>query len=889
MATTEQSAALPSVHVPVSLFISGDALAHTFQRFPGQTHDAALATTQAEIGTDVPVDAALEAKLKNPGVTPVQSCQMLATAGKYDNIVLELTNAQWRERWERLCLLQSLESEPDRSFGAPELPRSSSRAVLFSGPAPSELLRTEAEQWRADPHFQRAELNVTHLDEPRSVTLMLSQWLELDSPDEGVRFDSELALRQEFQYAAYLGVQHVVLPAPSSSPDRRPFLADYARAVRDCLAGIAGAASATGPTMKVSVRMPVSSPHILATMLMRQATRTPNGAHAMPAAAYLRTNDNWAWETWEALQNFTGYNAQLHVALDLSMPLPPSASMQRWTAEPVSMLWLPSSSFLANAKGYPVLSKSAQGLIRRLLRRKPTVVLSDITTPPPQHTRGGPTAYLQYIRHLEHTLPEPDATEAFAQGYGDLLQVPLQPMSENLGGSTYDVFESDPVKYDLYEEAIYQALVDRASLGTTTQIWVVGAGHGMLVARSLAAAERASRAVHVTALEKNPGACIGLQDRQLIEWGDQVTVVQGDMRTLPPPSGSARADIVLSELLGSLGDNELAPECLDGAMRFLKPNGISIPSAYTAHIAPITAPKLYAKLHNATQAAQPHAQPGVGMGELSARKGFDTPYVVLLQSSNLLSSTQKDAALPRIQPCWRFEHGPLEDSGLVCAPNGLPCTDGHNMRTSVNTFFVSHAGVCHGLVGYFEAQLYKDITLSTVPDDARKTPDMVSWFPTFFPFREPLYVPPHAEIQVHLWRLTDKDKVWYEWCAEVFLLTTSPALAAQVTGADSILFSPAPDHSVFSNAAHTPMVPGAARFGDGNVGLGLGLSPNATPTRVQHITNVLDASPNVTLDSVTSPSMPAPHIAAERLARIKTGETPLMNAGARGSWLTIGT
>lgn len=29
-------------------------------------------------------------------------------------------------------------------------------------------------------------------------------------------------------------------------------------------------------------------------------------------------------------------------------------------------------------------------------------------------------------------------------------------------------------------------------------------------------------------------------------------------------------DILVSELLGSFGDNELSPECLDGAMRLLK-------------------------------------------------------------------------------------------------------------------------------------------------------------------------------------------------------------------------------------------------------------------------------------------------------------------------------
>ena len=31
-----------------------------------------------------------------------------------------------------------------------------------------------------------------------------------------------------------------------------------------------------------------------------------------------------------------------------------------------------------------------------------------------------------------------------------------------------------------------------------------------------------------------------------------------------------QADILVSELLGSFGDNELSPECLDGAQTFLK-------------------------------------------------------------------------------------------------------------------------------------------------------------------------------------------------------------------------------------------------------------------------------------------------------------------------------
>lgn len=34
--------------------------------------------------------------------------------------------------------------------------------------------------------------------------------------------------------------------------------------------------------------------------------------------------------------------------------------------------------------------------------------------------------------------------------------------------------------------------------------------------------------------------------------------------------GTEKADILVSELLGSIGDNELSPECLDGAQSLLK-------------------------------------------------------------------------------------------------------------------------------------------------------------------------------------------------------------------------------------------------------------------------------------------------------------------------------
>lgn len=315
--------------------------------------------------------------------------------------------------------------------------------------------------------------------------------------------------------------------------------------------------------------MPVSSPHGLGEALSRSSG---SSASAMTAAANLRSEDDWAWETWDTIRNLCSYTSRLSLVLDLTFPLPGPNSLSRWASEPVSSIWISSGSFLSNAKGYPVLSKAAQGLLRTLLPRRPNLTLFNVHNPPPTHTRGGPSAYLQYIRHLERTAPPEKPVEVFARGYSDWLQAPLQPLMDNLEGGTYDTFERDPVKYALYEEAVYLALKDRPATAAPAKIWVCGAGRGPLVTRCLQAAERAKRAIRVVALEKNPGALIILQDKRLNEWGEnRVEIKFGDMRTFDPPRDEKdKADIVVSELLGSFGDNELSPECLDGGMRFAK-------------------------------------------------------------------------------------------------------------------------------------------------------------------------------------------------------------------------------------------------------------------------------------------------------------------------------
>ena len=389
----------------------------------------------------------------------------------------------------------------------------------------------------------------------------------------------------------------------------------------------------------------------------------------------------------------------------------------------------------------------------------------------------GPTPHLDYLRKLQQEQPPKTVLQRFGSGYQDYLQSPLQPLSDNLESITYEVFEKDPAKYDLYYQAIAQALRDWRDQGKSTSgpdgrvvVAVVGAGRGPLVTKALLASGSENVPIDMWAVEKNPNAFVLLQRHNEETWDSCVNLVNSDMRSWkgplrkaatpplgysglwPPPrdqdgdgifsqtqSSTAahstaqaaqhgRIDILISELLGSFADNELSPECLDGILPLLNPvHGISIPASYTAFLTPIAAPKLHADILARTA---------------TDREAPNTPYVVMLHAIDHLSNTSRTnstpsttakpsvpVAVPNILPVWSFSHGPTES---------LPASSDntHNTRHARLTFNLRDRAVCHGLAGYFEATLYPGVELSTNPTNMNeKSPEMMSWFPIFFPLK----------------------------------------------------------------------------------------------------------------------------------------------------------
>lgn len=314
---------------------------------------------------------------------------------------------------------------------------------------------------------------------------------------------------------------------------------------------------------------------------------------------------------------------------------------------------------------------------------------------------------------------------------------------DNLESSTYEVFEKDPVKYDQYRKAIKLCLSTKHTARTAEDpviLMVVGAGRGPLVTASLQAAKSAG-VVHIKiyAVEKNVNAIVTLELLNRTKWiQDDVTIVSSDMREWNAPH---QADVIVSELLGSFGDNELSPECLDGAMRFLKKDsGVSIPANYTSYLAPVSSQKLFNEV-----VAQSNLEK-----DKPKEEAFEMPYVVRLHNFDELAEPK---------PVFTFVHPTADD----VKEGGNSSNNVHlrNSRYIELSFDIKADTTVHGFSGYFECELFNGVSISILP--RTHSPGMFSWFPIFFPLVTPLQVRAGDRLAVNMWRICSNRKVWYEW------------------------------------------------------------------------------------------------------------------------------
>ncbi|KAF4701675.1 Protein arginine N-methyltransferase 5 [Perkinsus olseni] len=476
-----------------------------------------------------------------------------------------------------------------------------------------------------------------------------------------------------------------------------------------------------------------------AAMLKREVVTT-----ATPSQQWQKVPSGM-WAQWNALRSLLNHPLSLTIALSLSQDLGPCPD--RWLGEPVRVVII--SSDLLTGAG-TIGTPAHQRLLVALMQRKAQVLLQ-----PAADDLAGPLKAA--VSALYHKMPSPSGYEKYCEPYYDILQQPLQPLKDDLDNTTYATFEDDFTKYMLYEHAVAEFLADRGPLERDAKlsIAVVGAGRGGLVEAALRAMSKSSSLqpgdVIFYAVEKNEDAVMTLRARarHRDEWkAHSVEVVYSDLRDWTPSMGPL--DVVISEFLGSFGDNEASPELLTDAFlkRILKPNGVCIPRGYTSFCQPMMCPALWTDIRSLM--ADTTTALGAG-GLANSDKRLSTPFVVITNRCFYPSPSVG------AQEVFTFDHQrPDEDHSDDHSDSGD--------RFKSLSFPVEADAVIHGLQGYFECSLYGSVTMSINPKT--HTPDMVSWFPIFLPLASPITVKRGQVFTWNIWRRVDHTtrRMWYEWC-----------------------------------------------------------------------------------------------------------------------------
>lgn len=327
--------------------------------------------------------------------------------------------------------------------------------------------------------------------------------------------------------------------------------------------------------------------------------------------------------------------------------------------------------------------------------------------------------------------------DGLAGAYGHEDVAP--PWSEQLldwGAEFHDLLLGDELRMRAYRLAVAEVVRPGdvvVDLGTGTGVlarWAIEAG-----------------AARAYGIERDPALLDqAVAAAQAAGMGDRFVPVNGLSFAVELPEP---ADVLVSEILGNLVDNENCIAILADARRFLRPGGRLLPRRAERYLVPVEAPRAHA-------AVSARAGAGNGSGP------FDAYYDVILPRSGYLASPRCDRAFGTDDAVTAYR------SDLV--------------------FAVDRPGTFTGFKGWFVADLSPTVALDISGDridggPARTTSD--SWRHAYLPVERPVAVEAHDRIVLALERrgAVDGDPFAqsYTWSGTVYRGTDPVATFAQHT------------------------------------------------------------------------------------------------------------
>lgn len=342
-------------------------------------------------------------------------------------------------------------------------------------------------------------------------------------------------------------------------------------------------------------------------------------------------------------------------------------------------------------------------------------------------------------------------TDTGAPGYEpEQIWLPASEQLMEWGASFHDLLLGDELRMTAFRAAIDEVVRP----GST--VLDLGTGTGILAEWALRTGARVVYAVELNksfldmAVARIEAAGHGARFRPVLGLSFDVDI---------PDS----VDVIMSETMGNIADNEGFVEILkDARRRFLAVGGVMIPRRVESYLVPVAAERAHAEVRRASpQGGNGREQFALQLRRRQARGPFDFYYDAIIPTSCHLSK-------PRL--ARQYEFGDEE-------------TATYELRLA---YTAHRAGLMTGIKGYFVATLSDAVTLDISGDDIEGRTTSDSWKHCYLPVESPC--PVQAGDRIHLTfsrsrptGASDPFRQSYRWDGEVISGDKSVARFSQET------------------------------------------------------------------------------------------------------------
>ncbi len=345
----------------------------------------------------------------------------------------------------------------------------------------------------------------------------------------------------------------------------------------------------------------------------------------------------------------------------------------------------------------------------------------------------------------ESGLPDEERRKVFAKEYFTLpgqQYKPFEvwfPLSEDILAWDQDFHElmlNDQIRMRAYEAGIKEVIKP----GMT--IVDLGTGTGIL---SLWAAEAGAKKIYgIDANENRQQAA----EARLNEAGFGL-IYEFKLGLSYDVGLPEKADVIISEILGNLADNEdMTPILKDARQRFLKPGGLMLPRQVSTFITPVSAMESHTMVEQMNiRGINPRYNLGDLMSELGQKSQYDLYYDAILPTSSYLASPEKVA---------EFNFTDIDEAT-------------YNKRL---LYKVEKPGQFSGFKGHFDAILSDQTDLEIGGDNIAERQTSDCWKHCYLPIETPVQTRPGDVINLELERYypTQKSSAFrqgYAWSGSV--------------------------------------------------------------------------------------------------------------------------